>query len=253
MLSEIQHSHPLVYQYFSKIQHGDFWLKRIMELDCYWSQVGNRPAPEVIFDGSTLPKGIEIAGEFDAIYAGATLGLLHAAALTDLFGKRVLIIDKYTPAKTHRDWNISLRELQRLDNMGFLKQSDTEQAITKTYKTGFVEFAARKEKKRLFIDHVLDCAIESDILLQLALNKVLARKENVVLAQTVFKRCWKTEGSVVVEVVREGTSQFFKAKVLVDTMGVMSPIAMQLNSEGGVVRPQTHICPTVGTLAGGLE
>ncbi len=253
MLSKIQQTHPRVYEHFSKIQHGEFWLTRIMELDRYWSQVGNRPAPQVIFDGANLPKGIEISGEFDAIYAGATLGLLHAAALTDLFGKRVLLIDKYTPAKTHRDWNISLRELQRLDSMGFLKLSETEKAITKTYKTGFVEFAARKEKKRLFIDHVLDCAIESDVILQLALNKVLARKENMVLAQTAFKRCWKLDGGVIVEVERNGAAQFFKAKVLVDTMGIMSPIAMQLNSENGIVRPQTHLCPTVGTLASGLE
>ncbi len=253
MLSEIQQTHPRVYAHFSKIQHGEFWLTRIMELDRYWSMIGNRPAPQVIFDGASLPKGIEISGEFDAIYAGATLGLLHAAALTDLFGKRVLLIDKYTPAKTHRDWNISLRELQRLDSMGFLKLSETEKAITKTYKTGFVEFAARKEKKRLFIDHVLDCAIDSDVILQLALNKVTAHKENLVLAQTAFKRCWKIDGGVIVEVERNGAAQFFKAKVLVDTMGVMSPIAMQLNSENGIVKPQTHLCPTVGTLASGLE
>jgi lycopene cyclase CruA len=123
MLSEIQQTHPRVYEHFSKIQHGEFWLNRIIELDRYWSMIGNRPAPQVIFDGASLPKDVEISGEFDAIYAGATLGLLHAAALTDLFGKRVLLIDKYTPAKTHRDWNISLRELQRLDSMGFLKQS----------------------------------------------------------------------------------------------------------------------------------
>jgi lycopene cyclase CruA len=99
----------------------------------------------------------------------------------------------------------------------------------------------------------LDCAIDSDIILQLALNKVTARQDNLVLAQTAFKRCWKLDGGVIVEVERNGTAQFFKAKVLVDTMGIMSPIAMQLNSENGIVKPQTHLCPTVGTLASGLE
>ncbi|MCS6988610.1 MAG: hypothetical protein NZM06_03750 [Chloroherpetonaceae bacterium] len=253
MLSEIQRSHPLVHRHFSRIENGEFWLKRILELDRYWSDVVNRPAPEVVFGAQALPKGIEISGEFDAIYAGATLGLLHAAALTDLFGKSVLVFDKHQPAKTHRDWNISLRELQRLDAMGFLKRSDAEKAITKTYKTGFVEFAARKDRKRLFINNVLDCAIESDAILKLALDKILSRKGNLVLARTRFKRCWKIDGGAVVEVERDGASQFFKAKVLVDAMGVLSPIAMQLNAENGVARPQTHVCPTVGTLASGLE
>lgn len=253
MLNDIQRSHPLVYQHFSRIENGEAWLRRVLELDRYWSQIGKRPAPQVALDAKALPKDVEISGEFDAIYAGATLGLLHAAALTDLFGMRVLLIDKHQPAKTHRDWNISRRELQRLDAMGFLKQSETEKAITKTYKTGFVEFAARAERKRLFIDHVLDCAIESDVILKLALEKVLARKENVVLAQTAFKRCWKVDGAVIVEVEREGRAQFFKAKVLVDAMGILSPIAMQLNAENGIVKPQTHVCPTVGTLASGLE
>jgi lycopene cyclase CruA len=253
MLNAIQASHPLVFEAFSKIDNGEMWLARIAELDRYWSIIGKRESPAVIFDAQSLPKALDIAGEFDLIYAGATLGLLHASAMTELYDKRVLVIDKYAPAKTHRDWNISRRELQRLDQMGFLPQSETEKAITKTYQTGFVEFAARKEKKRLFIDKVLDCAVESDVILKLSLDKLLARKENAALAQTVFKRCWKTERGVVVEVERNGAAQFFKCKVFVDAMGVMSPIAMQLNSENGYVRPQTHICPTVGTLASGLE
>jgi len=52
-----------------------------------------------------------------------------------------------------------------------------------------------------------------------------------------------------VEVETSGERRFYKAKVLVDTMGIMSPIAMQLNES----RPQTHICPTVGTVASGFE
>ncbi len=48
---------------------------------------------------------------------------------------------------------------------------------------------------------------------------------------------------------REGKPFYYKAKVLVDVMGILSPIAMQLNAGS----PQTHVCPTVGTIASGFE
>ncbi len=248
-LETICQTHPLVYEQFSRIEGGEQWLKRILDIDNYWSQIGRTQVPTVILDGSKLPKGIEISGSYDLIYAGATLGLLHAAALAHLYEKTVLVIDKYTPAKTHRDWNISLRELTRLDKMNLIPQAETEKAITKTYKTGFVEFAATGARKRLFIDGVLDCAIESDAILRLALERITKNPHNKILGQTLFKRCFKLDDGVVVEVEKNGQILYFKSKVLVDTMGVLSPIAMQLND--GI--PQTHCCPTVGTLASGLE
>lgn len=248
-LTELKDTHPRVYHYFSHIEHGEFWIRRIQELDAYWSQIGRQSVPKVIFDGAELPKGVEIAGAFDLIYAGATLGLLHAAAMAYLHNHSVLVIDKYTPAKTHRDWNISLRELLRLDKMGLMSQAETEQAITARYKTGFVEFAARQDRKRLYMTGVLDCAIESDAILRIALERVLRQPQSRVLAQTRFQRVFKFDDGVVVEVERNGQLEYFKAKVLVDTMGILSPIAMQLNHGA----PQTHCCPTVGTLSSGLE
>ncbi|MDX2128418.1 MAG: hypothetical protein SFU91_05220 [Chloroherpetonaceae bacterium] len=256
MLSTIQSTHPLTHHYFSHIQNGEYWLKRIQEIDRYWSHVGLGeaiPPPKVLFSESELPNSAVISGEFDVIYSGATLGLLHAAALTSLYNKKILLIDKHTPAKTHRDWNISLRELQRLDAMGFMSLSESEKAITKSYKTGFVEFAAKSNVKRLFIDKVLDCAIDSDIILNHALKKVNSSEGNLVLGQTEFKRLFQGKDSVTVEVQKDGETKYYRAKAFADAMGVMSPLAMQLNTVDGFARPQTHVCPTVGTLASGLE
>jgi len=73
-LKELQATHPLVYQHFSKLAEGEFWVHRIQELDSYWSRIGQANIPEAILDGSKLPSNISIAGEFDLIYAGATLG-----------------------------------------------------------------------------------------------------------------------------------------------------------------------------------
>lgn len=257
-LEALRKTHPLVHRYFSELGAGlgggEMWLQRIQELDNYWSRIASRQAPDVISDADALPPNITLSGSFDLIYAGATLGLLHAAAMTHCFGKSVLVLDRYTPAKTHRDWNISRRELVRLKSMGLLTDADIERAVTKTYRTGFVEFAATAHKKRLYIDGVLDCAVESDVILGAALEKLLLHPQSRVLGETAFVRAYKLDDGVIVETrTGRGQTHFFKAKTLVDTMGVLSPIAMQLNAENGIVRPQTHLCPTVGTLAEGLE
>ncbi|NTV47447.1 MAG: hypothetical protein HGB11_13230, partial [Chlorobiales bacterium] len=183
-LSEIQHSHPLTYRHFSAIPNGDKWLSRIAELDTYWETIGSRAVPEVVLDGSKLPTGIKISGEFDLIYAGATLGLLHAAAMTSLYQKCVLVLDRHTPGKTHRDWNISMEELLKLDKMGLIQEADARKAVTKIYKTGFVEFASTETPTRLYLDKVLDCAVDSDIILGMALKKIKTASGNEVLGQT---------------------------------------------------------------------
>jgi len=247
-LSQIQQSHPLTHKYFSQSAHSEAWLRRIVELDSYWEQIGKQAPAQVIFPGNRLPKEARISDEFDLIYAGGTLGVIHAAAMASAYQKSVLLFDKHTPAKTHRDWNISKEELLALVRFGLLTEKEIESTITKQYKTGFVEFASSEPPTRLYLEHVLDCAIDSDTILRLCLQKMEGEK-NLVLAKTTFNRCFQFDDGIVVEVANEsGKLEYYKAKVLVDVMGVMSPLALQLNDG----KPQTHICPTVGTVASGL-
>ena len=73
---------------------------------------------------------------------------------------------------------------------------------------------------------------------------------NTILAERSFSCCYRFDDHILVKVEdRKGKAFYYKAKVLVDVMGILSPIAMQLNE--GV--PQTHVCPTVGTIASGFE
>jgi lycopene cyclase CruA len=51
-----------------------------------------------------------------------------------------------------------------------------------------------------------------------------------------------------VEETRTGKRRLFATRLFVDSMGMSSPVARQLN--GG--RAQTHVCPTVGTIARGF-
>lgn len=251
MFDRIKTSHPLVHRYFSLFEEGEKHLDRIVELDRYWEHVRSTPSQDAVLSGDKLPESAAVRGEYDIFYAGGTLGLLHAAVMAKHYGHRVMLIDKHVSGKSTRDWNISRAELQKLEEAGLFSPAEIESFIVRRYRTGWVEFFAEESRrKRLYMENVLDCAVEADRLLGAAKQRILAAEGSAVLDGTTFRRCYRFEDHVVIEVLgSEGEVLFFKAKVLVDAMGILSPIAMQLNKG----RSQTHVCPTVGTVASGFE
>jgi lycopene cyclase CruA len=250
MLEQIRITHPLVYSHFSTISGGEEHLRSLVAIDRYWEQL-TLPVPDVVRDGSRLETGAEFAGSFDIVYAGGTLGMLHAAVMAKRFGYRVLVIERGEPARSTRDWNISRSELNRLAATGVFTGAQLESTIVRSYRTGWVEFHVPEERrKRLYIDGVLDCAVDADRLLGMAMERVLESEGSGVMGRTSFRACYRFADHVVVEAEGpDGRMLRFRSKMLVDSMGILSPIAMQLN--GG--RPQTHVCPTVGSIASGFE
>ncbi|RXK84717.1 hypothetical protein EST62_08945 [Chlorobaculum sp. 24CR] len=250
MLEQIRNTHPLVYKNFSALPDGERHLLSILAIDRYWEHL-DLPAPDVIRDGSRLPAGVQIEGEFDILYAGGTLGLLHAAVMSRKYGRAVLLIDRAEPGRTTRDWNISEGELMRLADTGVFGEAELGSAIVRRYKTGWVEFhAPAARRKRLYMDEVLDCAVDADKLLGMARDKVLSADGSKVLGRTSFVACYRFPDHLVVQVeAADGKPRYFRTQVLVDAMGIVSPVAMQLNRG----RPQTHVCPTAGTIASGFE
>jgi len=249
MLEQIRITHPLVYKNFSALPDGERHLRSVMSIDRYWENL-DLPVPEVIRDGAKMPSVGGIEAEFDIVYAGGTLGLLHAAVMARKYERKVLVLDRAEPGRTTRDWNISRGELLRLADTGVFTQVELDSVIVRRYKTGWVEFHAPAEKrKRLYMDGVLDCAADADKLLGMARDKVLAAGGSKVIGHTTFVCCFRFPDHLVVQVEdASGRQLFFRTQVLVDAMGIVSPVAMQLNRG----RPQTHVCPTVGTIASGF-
>ena len=250
LLNQIKQTHPHLYKAFSTLADGEQHLGRIKELDRYWELL-KHPVRQVIMPGSDLPKDAVISGEYDLIYAGGTLSLLHAAVMAGKYGRKVMIFDRQTPAKSTRDWNISRNELLNLSATGLFTESEIDSVIVRRYKTGWVEFYKPDgSQKRLSMENVLDCAVNADKLLGMAKEKVTAVAGSTVLAERSFSFCYRFDDHIVVKIEDgKGKAFYYKAKVLVDVMGILSPIALQLNE--GV--PQTHVCPTVGTIASGFE
>ncbi|NTU68106.1 MAG: hypothetical protein HGB02_04410 [Chlorobiaceae bacterium] len=250
MPESIRTTHPLVYRNFSTLENGGEQLRSILAIDRYWEQL-SLPVPEVVYDGGKMPAGAAVSGDFDIVYAGGTLGLLHAVVMAVRYGWRVLVIDRNEPARSTRDWNISRGELLRLAETGVFTEAELDSLIVRRYRTGWVEFHVPEERrKRLYIDEVLDCAVDADRLLGLAMAKLVASPGSRVMGRTSFRACYRFDDHVLVAAEgQDGGLSMFRARMLCDAMGIVSPVAMQLN--GG--RPQTHVCPTVGTIASGFE
>lgn len=266
--------YPLTVANFGALGEREAHLRRIWQTEMRWQetleQQGRGAAREAVVHGAP-PTGLSVEGEFEIIYAGGTLGLLHAAVLAARFKRRVLIFDAGTVGRAggsgdgKRAWNISGEELGEFERAGLFTKEEIEAAIVNRYRSAFVKFhdaASRVKTPPLWMENVLDVAVDADKLLALAAAKIRARQsEGCALVEGMrFVRAYVEADRVSVELeeVRDDGSRssssssrrrhLFAARLFVDAEGVHSPVARQFN-EG---RALTHVAPSVGTVARGF-
>lgn len=254
-LSDFRRRYPLTVASFGALADREAWLRRIWELDTRWEQTMEQAGEraETILHGAP-PQGLAIEAEYEIIYAGGVLGLLHAAVMSCRYNRRVMVFDAHAVGRTHRDWNISDGELKEFERAGLFTKEETEAAVANRYRSGFVKFhdaASRVKTPPLWIEGVLDVALEADKLLQLAAEKIkLSGTSSALMDGLRFIRCYVQPERVVVEVedVRTQQRKLFAARLFVDATGTNSPVSRQLNDGRSI----THVCPTVGTVARGF-
>jgi lycopene cyclase CruA len=255
---ELVSRYPHLAAAFATIAGGDMHLQRLQDLNDTWRDLllsgGRRQYREVVVteERASPPD----TGTFDIIYAGGGLNLLNAAVMTQRYGLRVLVFDRFTVGAVHREWNISREELQELLAVGLLTPAELESVIQREYRAGLVRFYAEHihvPPAELRLTGVLDVAIDAEKLTALCAQKILERplagRPNLILHHTTFVRCAVQPASgVTVDVLDSlGAGRSFAGRLLVDGMGSTSPVACQLNCG----RPFSLVCPTVGTVARG--
>ncbi|HEV7905331.1 MAG TPA: hypothetical protein VGO96_15935, partial [Pyrinomonadaceae bacterium] len=270
--------YPLTVANFGALGEREAHLRRIWQTEMRWQetleqQQARGAAREAVVHGAP-PSGLTVEGEFEIIYAGGTLGLLHAAVLAARFKRRVMafdagVIGREGSSSGKRVWNISSEELGEFERAGLFTKEEIEAAIVNRYRSAFVKFhdaASRVKTPPLWMENVLDVAVDADKLLALAAAKIRARQaEGCALVEGMrFVRAYVEADRVSVELeeVRgDGGSnsshsnnvsgrrrRLFAARLFVDAEGVHSPVARQFN-EG---RALTHVAPSVGTVARGF-
>jgi lycopene cyclase CruA len=211
----------------------------VKRLDERWKSL-NTSAPT---DAFKLVSSLQAEGlESEIVVLGGGLGLLAATAL-QARGHQVTLIDRTNVGDTHREWNSSQAELEVLKLLGL----PFENVVAKTYRTGFVEFAYDDPQgikpARSWIPGVLDVAVSSQSLLTQTRSRFLALGGTLREGET-FKHL--EIGTSQTRIITDTAT--YRAKLVLDAMGVLSPIQFQLHQ-----KPFDWVCPTVGSVVKHLE
>ncbi len=250
-LSDFRKRYPLTVAGFASIANREQWLRRIWESDREWLTNSERRSDRECVVRTAPPSSLRVDGEFEVIYAGGVLGLLHGAVLSATYHRRVLIFDEQIGI-AGRVLNLSKETLSDLESSGLFTRAELDAVIMNRYRTGFVKFhdaASRIKAPPLEMNELFDASVDADRLLSLAVEKVRKSQTNSeVLEHARFIRCYLRSNKVSVEVedTRTGKHRLFSARLLVDSTGASSPVSQQLNGGTTVLRP------TVGTIAKGF-
>ncbi|WP_138497297.1 NAD(P)/FAD-dependent oxidoreductase [Nostoc sp. PA-18-2419] len=248
--------YPLTVKYFQKMPNGEYDLKRAYWWEQRWREgVQNPQQPrQVVFSSSGDWGGGNANSQspipnpqYDLIYIGGALGVIHAAVMAKL-GYKILLVERMPFGRMNREWNISRDEIQSLLNLDLITPAELETIIAREYKDGFNKFfdGNNPSKLRSPVLHtptVLNLGLDSEKLLQLCGQKLQAAGGEI-WDETEFIRADINESQVVIK-VKHLPSEIEKqvgGRLLVDAMGTASPIAWQLNSD----RAFDSVCPTVG-------
>ncbi len=254
LVREIRDCYPRLIAALEVFPDGASHLRRIVDLDRAWvqQQLAAQTPPIVVTRGEVdLPAGTPT---FDIIYAGGGLNLLNAAVIAGVYGRRVLVFDRFTVGAVHREWNISQDELDELVDLGLLAPEELSLITQRRYAEGLVRFCGmgiRVPQRDLWLRGVLDVAVDAGALTALCLRKIRAAGgDNIILDNITFERAVVGRDRVVVQTRdAQGETRYFTGKLLIDGMGATSPVACQLNCG----EPYSLVCPTVGTVARGYR
>lgn len=246
--------YPLTAKYFQKMPNGEKDLQRVYWWEQRWRE-GVRPGEQpkqVVFSHN---EQTEQKPEYDLIYVGGALGVIHAAVMAQL-GYRVLLLERLPFGRMNREWNISRSELQSLIDLGLLTPTEAESIIGREYTDGFNKFFDGNNPNYLksavlHTPTVLNVWLEYEKLLQICGEKLKVSGGDI-WDSTEFVQADVDQSQVVVTVknLKNFTERKVSGRLLVDAMGTASPIAWQLNGK----RAFDSVCPTVGAVvASGFE
>lgn len=257
LAAQLEEKYPRTIEALRRMEGGLTHLEYITALEERWGKLARGQMP---IEGEVLVQVPGVAdlpradGDFDLVYCGGVLGLFSAAVLARM-GWKVLVFDQRRVGTSHREWNISDDELAQFVEVGLFSREELEKAVAGRYERGLVKFYGEhipEPAAELWLDHVLDVAIDLGTLLEMAREKFEAAG-GLALDLRAFKKIYLTENGPVRSVVevedREGRIERYGAHLTINALGAISPLSLVL--QGG--KPFDGVCPTVGSTAKGFQ
>jgi len=240
--------YPKTVEYFQKIPNGEFDLNRVYWWEKRWRESVKHPQDPkqvIFFDGDSQVD--KASPEYDIVYIGGALGVIHAAVMARR-GYKVLLIERLPFGHMNREWNISRGEFQSLIDLDLFSQAEFESIIAAEYADGFNKFfdannPPQSKAKILHTPKVLNIAVDAEKLLRLC-GKKLTDAGGTIWDETEFESATVRDNRVEIQAksLQDRRDRVISSRLLIDAMGTASPIAWQLN--GG--RTFDSVCPTVG-------
>ncbi len=253
LASNLAEKYPRTVAALGTMEGGLQHLAYISAVEERWKKVASGVVPgegEVI---QTVPGQANLPptqADFDLVYCGGVLGLFSAAVMARK-GYKVMVFDQRRVGTSHREWNISDEELEKFVEAGLFSRTEIEQAIAGRYSRGVIRFHSKNIPERpaeLWLDRVLDVAIDLGTLLEMARQKFV-EAGGVALDFRSFQKVYVTEQGVVRSVVEvanaDGQLERYGARLTVNALGSISPLSLVLQNG----RPFDGVCPTVGSTA----
>lgn len=236
--------YPKTVHFFQKIPNGEYDLTRVYWWEKRWrKEVRSPQQPKTVVKRTEA----DFTPEYDLIYVGGALGVIHAAVMAQR-GYRVLLMERLPFGRMNREWNISRQEFQALIDLGLFTASEFESVIAREYRDGYNKFFDGNNPPQLKGDilhtpTVLNIALDSDKLLGLCGEKLQAAG-GIIWDETEFIEAQVSQTGVAVQCQNLGTKMEKQVvgRLLIDAMGSASPIAWQLNGDHAF----DSVCPTVG-------
>ncbi len=252
LVEHLQARYPQTVSHFLAMNALDH-LERVARLEQGWQRIMDGAYDPAIH---TIDPALPGAAEYDLIYAGGGLGLLHAALMAQRYGRRVLVFDRSEVGCAHREWNISREELHTLVELELLSWDELDSVVMREYRDGLVRFYNGPHSdvppSELWLPDVLNVALDAGALLQLMRRKLEQAGGAVQSGRSFRNMRVNKDGPLLVEVELEnlasGAVEHYRARLLLDGMGSTSPLAL-LRHAG---HPFAGVCPTVGTVAEGF-
>ncbi len=247
-------AYPQTVHFFRKMPKGEYDLQRVYWWEKRWREgVSNPQAPKQVVFRSVEEQGNgEI--EYDLIYIGGALGVIHAAVMAQL-GYKILLVERLPFGRMNREWNISRSEFQCLIDLELFTPEEFASVMAREYVDGLSKFFDGNNPPHLkaavlHTPTVLNVAIDSGKFLQMCGDK-LRRAGGKIWDETEFIRADIEAAQVTTQFVHlpTGDAKQARGRLLIDAMGTASAIAWQLNGD----RTFDSVCPTVGAVIEGFE
>ncbi len=247
--------YPTTVKYFQQMPNGEADLHRVYWWEKRWREgVKNPQTPkQVLFRTDKVTSSAQ--PEYDLIYIGGALGVIHAAVMARL-GYKVLLLERLPFGRMNREWNISRDEFQKLIDLDLFTPAEFEGVIAREYVDGFSKFfdaynPPNCQAAVLSTPKVLNICLDAEALLRVCGDK-LRQAGGEIWDWTEFIRADVSAQATVItsQYLPTGETKIASGRLLVDAMGTASPIAWQLNG----VHAFDSVCPTVGAaISSGFE